>query len=445
MTIIQSRGFDACRTRGGRAARGPPAGSVAARLWTSGEGRPRPGSLERAVPHDETTATAAESALEADVRAALLGVIDPELGDNIVDLGMVRSVRVDQGTVTVEVALTVAGCPLRTQIREDVERRVQSLREVRAVEVTTGAMSPEERSALMSRARRRAQERSALPVDIPPTTRVLAIASGKGGVGKSSVTVALAMALAARGCAVGVLDADVWGFSVPRLLGMEGEIESRAKKMVPLERRVGDGVVRVISMGFLSDEDSAIMWRGLVLNRAVQHFLEDVHWGDLDYLLVDLPPGTGDVQMGLARMLPRTEVLIVTTPPLAAQKVAGRAADMARKGHLRVAGVIENMSAFVCEHGVRYPLFGEGGGQRLADEIGVPLVGAIPLDPLVSLAGDAGRGVVGEPSDGGPQSAVASAFEAIAERILLDIAPRVEMSGCTARMLDAVEKALGGI
>ena len=420
-----------------------PDGTSAARLHTGEAGAP--GSLHRAVPAHEMSPAAAGpvTGIEADVRAALLGVIDPELGDNIVDLGMVRSVSVAGGTVTVEVALTVAGCPLRTQIKEDVERRVRSLRGVETVEVTTGAMSAEERSALMSRARLRAQDRSALPIDIPPTTRVLAIASGKGGVGKSSVTVAIALALAGRGCAVGVLDADVWGFSVPRLLGMEGEIESREKKMVPLEKQVGAGVVRVISMGFLSDEDSAIMWRGLVLNRAVQHFLEDVHWGDLDYLLVDLPPGTGDVQMGLARMLPRTEVLIVTTPPLAAQKVAGRAADMARKGHLRVAGVIENMSAFVCDHGVSYPLFGEGGGQRLADEIGVPLVGTIPLDPLVSLSGDAGRPVVGEPSGGGPKSEVAAAFEAIADRILTDIAPRVEMSGCTARMLDAVEKALG--
>jgi len=223
------------------------------------------------------------------------------------------------------------------------------------------------------------------------------------------------------------------------MLGMEGALEARDRKMVPLTRAVGDGVVRVVSMGFLSGEESAIMWRGLVLNRAVQHFLEDVHWGDLDYLLVDLPPGTGDVQMGLARMLPRTEVLIVTTPPLGAQKVAGRAADMARKGHLRVAGVIENMSAFECEHGARYPLFGEGGGRRLADEIGVPLVGEVPLDLAMSAAGDAGEPValgVG---------AAGTAFRVIADRILTDIAPRVEMSGCSARMLENVERALGGV
>jgi ATP-binding protein involved in chromosome partitioning len=378
-----------------------------------------------------------EEALAADVRAALQGVIDPELGDSIVDLGMVRSIAVDDGTVTIEIALTIAGCPLRTQIRSDVERRASSVRGVESVVITMGTMSADERAAVMSRARLSAQERSAVTTDFPPTARVLAIASGKGGVGKSSVTVNLAVALAARGCTVGVLDADVWGHSVPRLLGMEGEIEARDKKMVPLSLQVGVGVVRVVSMGFLSGEDEAIMWRGLVLNRAVQHFLEDVHWGDLDYLLVDLPPGTGDVQMGLARMLPRTEVLLVTTPPLAAQKVAGRAADMARKGHLRVAGVIENMSAFVCAHGESYPLFGEGGGQRLAEEIGVPLVGQIPLDPAVSLGGDAGQPVALTEGDAG------AAFQAIAERILTDIAPRVEMSGCTARMLERVEEALG--
>ena len=188
-----------------------------------------------------------------------------------------------------------------------------------------------------------------------------------------------------------MLDADIWGFSVPRLLGMQGDVEARDKKMVPLERRVGDGLLRVLSMGFLADEDNAIMWRGLILNRAVQQFLEDVHWGDLDYLLIDMPPGTGDIQMGLARMLPRTEVLVVTTPPLAAQKVAARTADMARKGYLRVTGVIENMSDFTCEHGESYALFGSGGGARLAADVGVPLIGQVPLHPSVAAGGDAGQ------------------------------------------------------
>ena len=376
---------------------------------------------------------------EDQVRDALRSVVDSELGADIVELGMVTAVRFPApGTVEVEVALTVAGCPLRTQISADVETHVAAIDGVAHVSVTTGVMDAEQRKAVMARARLLARD-PAPRTDIPDTTRVLAIASGKGGVGKSSVTVNLAVALARRGLTVGVLDADIWGFSVPRLLGMSGDVEARDKKMVPLELRVGDGLLRVLSMGFLADEDTAIMWRGLILNRAVQQFLEDVHWGDLDYLLVDLPPGTGDVQMGLARMLPRTEVLIVTTPPLGAQKVAGRAADMARKGHLRVAGVIENMSAFECAHGERYPLFGDGGGRRLADEIGVPLVGEVPLDLAVSAAGDLGEPVALKPGAAG------DAFRAIAERILTDIAPRVEMSGCSARMLENVERALGGV
>jgi ATP-binding protein involved in chromosome partitioning len=374
---------------------------------------------------------------EASVRAALLGVIDPELGDNIVDLGMLRGVDVHpDGQVDVEVALTIAGCPLRTQLRSDIETRLGSLPGVSSVRVDLGEMTPAERSALMDRARLKAQEDRALATDIPPTARVLAVSSGKGGVGKSSVTVNLAVALARRGLVVGILDADIWGFSVPRLLGMQGELKAESKKIVPLELTVGEGRVKVVSMGFLADEDTAIMWRGLILNRAVQQFLEDVRWGALDYLLIDMPPGTGDVQMGLARMLPRTEVLVVTTPPLAAQKVAARAADMARKGHLRVAGVIENMSDFTCEHGTTYALFGQGGGVRLAAEIGVPLVGSVPLHPDMSPAGDAGDPVA---LGTGP---LAAAFDALATAIVQDIAPVVETAGCTARMLEKVELAL---
>ncbi len=376
--------------------------------------------------------------LEEAVLAALRGVIDPELGDNVVDLGMVRGVRTDGGSVIVELALTVAACPLRHQLQTDVETRVGALGAVETVVVEVVAMDAAERAAVMARARAKARDR-ALDTTIPPAARVLAVVSGKGGVGKSSVTVNLAVAMARRGLTVGVLDADVWGFSVPRMLGMEGEIEARDKKMVPLRKAVGDGVLEVISMGFLAGEDSAIMWRGLILNRAVQHFLEDVRWGDLDYLLIDMPPGTGDVQMGLARMLPRAEMLVVTTPPLGAQKVAGRAADMARKGYLRVAGVIENMSSFTCDHGETYALFGEGGGRRLADEIGVPLVGTVPLDPAIGLGGDAG-----EPAALAESGAVTEAFAAIAERMVTEIAPRVEMAGCTARMLENVEAAVRG-
>jgi ATP-binding protein involved in chromosome partitioning len=381
--------------------------------------------------------TPTDGAVEDRVRQALRSVVDPELGADIVELGMVTAVRVPRaGQVEVEVALTIAGCPLRSQISADVETHVGALSGVESVSVTTGVMDADQRKAVMSRARLLARD-PAPRTDIPDTTRVLAVASGKGGVGKSSVTVNLAVALARRGLTIGVLDADIWGFSVPRLLGMSGEVEARDKKMVPLERQVGDGLLRVLSMGFLADEESAIMWRGLVLNRAVQQFLEDVHWGDLDYLLIDMPPGTGDIQMGLARMLPRTEVLVVTTPPVAAQKVAARTADMARKGYLRVAGVIENMSDFVCEHGTSYALFGSGGGARLAADIGVPLIGQVPLHPSVSAGGDAGTPVALDASQ-----PLASVFDDIAERIVTTIAPVVAMDACTARLLERVEAAV---
>ena len=374
---------------------------------------------------------------EQEVLEALEAVVDPELGEDIVALGMVRHIAIRGGDVHVEFALTIAGCPLRNQLRDDVERVVRRVAGVERVTITIGAMDKEERAELMSRARRLAQERP-INTEISALTRVLGIVSGKGGVGKSSVTVNLAVALAMRGASVGLLDADIWGFSVPRMLGVGGSLEAHGGKMRPLERTFGTGVVKVVSMGFLSDEDEAIMWRGLVLNRAVQHFLEDVNWGGLDYLLIDMPPGTGDVQMGLARMLPRTELLVVTTPALAAQKVAGRAADMARKGHLRVAGVIENMAGFTCDHGVTYDLFGSGGGQRLADAIGAPLVASIPLDPSLAAGGDHGDPIANDST-----SSIGAAFAALALAVETEIAPRREMSTCSARELFAQHAALG--
>jgi ATP-binding protein involved in chromosome partitioning len=207
--------------------------------------------------------------------------------------------------------------------------------------------------------------------------------------------------------------------------------------MVPLERSVGNGTLRVLSMGFLADEEQAIMWRGLVLNRAVQQFLQDVHWGDLDYLLIDLPPGTGDIQMGLARLLPRTELLVVTTPPIAAQKVAARAADMARRGYLRVAGVIENMSDFTCEHGTTYALFGSGGGKRLAHSLGVPLLGSIPLHPDLAAGGDAGV-----PVALGGNRELAAVFEEMARVVAEEVSPLVDAQGCSARLIERVEAAV---
>lgn len=374
------------------------------------------------------------------VTELLQSVIDPELGADIVSLGMVNRVEVsDDGVVTVEVKLTIGGCPLRSQIKKDVQTRIAVHPGVRDVKIDWGEMTPDERKKVMEKARWNARE-NAPTTEVPLSCRILAIASGKGGVGKSSVTANLAAALAAKGLTVGVLDADIWGFSIPRLLGIgdklearhvEGRTDGRDKPLIiPNELPVGRGMLKVVSTGFMVDEGTALMWRGLMLNKAVEQFLRDVHWGDLDYLLLDMPPGTGDVQMGLARMLPRTDLIIVTTPALAAQKVAARAADMARRSYLRVAGVIENMSSFTCDHGERYALFGEGGGQALADEIGVELLGQIPLEPSVAAGGDAGVpvAIAGE-------GAAAVEFRRIAAHLIEEVVPPASMAGCTGRMM----------
>ena len=373
----------------------------------------------------------------------LRAVIDPELGADIVTLGMVPGVRVAaDGLVTVHVKLTIGGCPLRAQIKKDIETRVAVHPGVADVKIDWGEMTADERSEVMTKARWNARE-NAPDTEVPLTCKVLAVASGKGGVGKSSVTVNLAAAIAAQGFTVGVLDADIWGFSVPRLLGIDDRLEAEAvegsdkPKIIPNERRVGRGTLKVVSTGFLVEEDTALMWRGLMLTKAVEQFLRDVHWGELDYLFIDMPPGTGDVQMGLARMLPRTDLLIVTTPALAAQKVAARAADMARRSFLRVCGVIENMSAFTCEHGESYALFGEGGGQALADEVGVALLGRIPIEPAVAAGGDTGQPVA--LAGTGP---AADEFRRIARLIIDEVAPPTNMAGCSARMLDMVAAAL---
>jgi ATP-binding protein involved in chromosome partitioning len=370
----------------------------------------------------------------------LRGVIDPELGSDIVDLGMARHVDVsEEGDVTVTVALTTAGCPLRSQIQKDVKARIASLPGVRSVGIEWSELTADERATAMGKARWNAAQ-NAPQNEIPPDTKVVAVSSGKGGVGKSSVTANLAAAIASRGFTVGVMDADIWGFSIPRMLGVDGRLQGAAsgeKKIVPHEKPVGDGLLKVVSMGFLvDDEEAALMWRGLMLNRAVQHFLEDVQWGEMDYLLIDMPPGTGDVQMGLARMLPRSEMIVVTTPAVSAQKVATRAVSMARKSYLRVVGVVENMSSFTCDHGSDYALFGEGGGEALAAEAGVPLLGRIPIEPSVARGSDRGEPVV--LGDG----AAAEAFRELARVVVEEAVPPVAMAGCSARMLDAAVAAL---
>ena len=378
---------------------------------------------------------------ESDLLNTLRGVVDPELGADIVELGMVREVTVgDEGDVRVAVALTISGSPLRTQIRDDVERKLTGVPGVRSVKVDFGEMTPEQRTDVMQRARKKAAD-NAPDTEVSLSTRIIAVASGKGGVGKSSVTVNLATALAERGFTVGVLDADIWGFSVPRMLGVTGRLGGDDEgKIGPHEVPVGAGRLKVVSMGLLvDDEDKAIMWRGLMLAKALEEFLVKVSWGEMDYLLLDMPPGTGDIQMALGRLLPRSEMVVVTTPALAAQKVAVRVADMARRSYLKVLGVIENMSTFTCEHGESYALFGAGGGRLLADELGAPLIGQVPLEPAVSAANDAGMPL----ALAAPGCQAGEAFAAIGARIADELLPPVDMSGCSARMLAAVEERLG--
>jgi ATP-binding protein involved in chromosome partitioning len=393
---------------------------------------------EPAVPRPAVSApdVVGDDVDETAIMNALRGVIDPELGDNVVDLGMVK--RLERGAdraMHVTIALTTAGCPLRAQLMRDAKARVGSLPGIDVVKIHFGEMTADERKSVMSQARWKARD-NALDTDIPATARILAISSGKGGVGKSSVTANLAVLLADQGYTVGVLDADVGGFSMPQLLGIDGEIQGeRAGEgktvMKPVVRPIGDGVLHVVSMGSISgaNETEAIMWRGMMLNRAVQHFLEDVQWGELDYLLIDMPPGTSDIQMGLARMLPRTDVVIVTTPAKAAQQVAARAADMARKGFLRVAGVIENMGPSTAPDGTVTAMFGSGGGQALADDIGVPLLGSIPLDSAIAAGGDSGLPAALDQ----PDSASSAVLRSIADLIVTDVAPPVKIADCSLR------------
>jgi ATP-binding protein involved in chromosome partitioning len=331
---------------------------------------------------------------EEAVRSALLGVIDPELGDNVVDLGMVRGVDVrPDGRVIVEIALTVAGCPLRTQLRSDVESRVGGLPGVRSVEVAMSVMDADERGALMDRARRKAQEDRALSTDIPPTARVLAVSSGKGGVGKSSVTVNLAVALAAAGQKVGLLDADIYGHSIPRMLGVTGR-PTQVEQMIMPPSAHG---VKAISSGMLKKGNEPLPLRGPILHRLLQQFLADVYWGDLDVLLLDLPPGTGDVAISAAHLVPGSELIVVTTPQLASAEVAERAGSLAAQLHQRVVGVIENMAYLPCPHcGERVEVFGSGGGAAVAEALTrvtgalVPVLGEVPIDVRLRESGDSG-------------------------------------------------------
>lgn len=363
---------------------------------------------------------------EQALHGVLRTVIDPELHDNIVDLGMVRGVSVtDDGDVDIGVALTVASCPLRGHIEADVRAKLSSLPGVRDVRIHIDAMNSQEKAALMSRARLKAREGSP-ETEVPATARVVAVSSGKGGVGKSTTAANLAWSLRNQDLKVGVLDADIWGFSLHRMLGVKARLGGKDGKIEPVEVQG----LKVVTMGSLVDaEEQALMWRGLILTRAVEQFLQDVHWGELDYLVVDMPPGTGDIQMGLARLLPQAEMLLVTTPQMVAQRVAKRAANMAQRSHMSILGVVENMSSFRCEHGRVYDLFGKGGGAQLASELNVPFLAQIPFEQGVLEGGDAGTPIVVRD----PDSLAAHEFAGLAKQLIARIPP-IEMAGCTARI-----------
>ncbi|HLM62810.1 MAG TPA: Mrp/NBP35 family ATP-binding protein [Acidimicrobiales bacterium] len=365
---------------------------------------------------------------EAQVLDALRPVQDPELHRSIVDLDMVRSIAVEGPRVAVTVALTVEGCPLRSEITRRVDTAVVALDGVDSLDLDFTVMTDEEREALRLKlhgdpastagsqhAHGHAEGRAIPFADPGSKTRVLLVASGKGGVGKSSVTTNLAVALAARGRSVAVVDADVWGFSIPRMLGVEHPPVVIDQMLVPPESYG----VRCISMGFFAQEDQPVIWRGPMLHKALEQFLTDVYWDEPDFLVVDLPPGTGDISISLAQFLPRAEVYVVTTPQPAAQRVAQRAAFMSQKVNLEVKGVIENMSWFTGDDGKRYELFGRGGGDELAHRLGVPLVGQVPLVPELRAGGDAGRPIVAVD----PGAEASRIFSQIAATIDVELAP----------------------
>jgi ATP-binding protein involved in chromosome partitioning len=351
-----------------------------------------------------------------DLIAALATVLDPEIRKPITELNMVAGAEVDAtGRARIDVLLTVPGCPMKEQLTRDVTAAVSRLDGITGVDVQLGVMSDEQRSALGQQLRGDAPA-AEIPFAQPGSrTRVYAVASGKGGVGKSSVTVNVAVALAARGLSVGVLDADIYGFSVPRMLGVTGKPTQVEKMIMPPVAHD----VKVISIGMFTPGNTAVVWRGPMLHRALQQFLADVFWGDLDVLLMDLPPGTGDIAISVAQLVPSAELLVVTTPQLAAREVAERAGSIALQTHQQIVGVVENMSWLELPSGERMELFGSGGGQAVADSLAastgtrVPLLGQVPIDQRVREGGDVGAPVVLT----SPDSPAAQAYRDIAETL----------------------------
>ena len=343
------------------------------------------------------------------VMKALEAVIDPELKRSVVELDMVRGVEIEGGRVGVTIALTVPGCPLRASFEQQVDQALAPIEGVETVELSFDVMSPEEKAALTTKLRGGVAERTP-GISVDAGTRVVAIVSGKGGVGKSTLSANLAAAFSKLGHRTGVLDADVYGFSIPTMLGIAQRPVVVDKMIVPPVR----GDLKVMSIGFFLDDNTPIMWRGPMLHRALEQFLTDVHWGELDTLVVDMPPGTGDVAISLGQLLPRAEAVVVTTPHKAAQQVAVRAAQMAQKTNMRVLGVVENMSYLVRNGGGREELFGTGGGEALAAEVGAPLLARIPFDPRLGAYADEGEPMVVATPDEEVSRAITGLAESIA-------------------------------
>jgi len=362
----------------------------------------------------------------------LSSVYDPELGVNIVDLGMVKDIVFNGSEIIIKLALTIADCPMRNQIEREITRKLELIEGVESINIETTAMDQKDRSALMEKARKKARE-NAEPTKINPRTRVLAIGSGKGGVGKSTLSTNIALGLAKQGFQTGLLDADIWGFSIPRLLGVEGRIEANEEKMmIPLEIEN----LKIISTGLITEnEDTALMWRGLMLSKALEQFLTGVEWGDLDYLIIDLPPGTGDIQMALSRLLPQAELIVVTTPQLMAQKVATRVADMAKRSFIPLLGVIENMSYFENNEGKKYTIFGDGGGDNLAKQFGLDVLAKIPISEDTNSDADSGAPLLLQEKDSPTKLALQKLVEIISEKL-----PPIEDESCTGRLAKVFEE-----
>ena len=359
-------------------------------------------------------------------------IVDPELGVNIVELGMVKDITYKDSAVYIQLALTIAECPMRNQIETEINRKLLLMENIDSVKIDVVAMNKKDRSAVMEKARKKARD-NATETKIDPQTRVIAIGSGKGGVGKSTISTNIALGLEKQGYKTGLLDADIWGFSTPRLLGIQARLEAgEDKKIIPYKR----GNLEVVSTGLITeDEDTALMWRGLMLSKALEQFLNDVAWSKLDYLIIDLPPGTGDIQMALGRLLPQAELIVVTTPQVTAQKVATRVADMAKRSFIPLLGVIENMSYFETNTGKKYEIFGEGGGEKLAEQFAIPLLMKIPLSESTTTEADKGIPLIEQQAD----TPTKSSLNTLVNKITAALPPITDET-CTGRIAKVFEE-----